>query len=257
MRLDVYLVENGFYPSRQKAQEAIARGDVFVGGNNDSLKPSKSVCGIEPVTVSAGGERFVSNGGYKLEKALKDFAFSPEGLVFADIGASNGGFTDCLLKRGARKVIAIDVGESQLDETLSRDDRVVVKDNLNARYLTAESLGGEVDGVTADVSFISLTYILKNVYCVLKTGGVALLLIKPQFELNAAALNKNGMVRSVALRKSAVKKVFDYALSVGLVPVDFTVAPIKENKNVEYVIMLKKDASFDAIDFSVVEKRVI
>ena len=256
MRLDLYLVKTGRFPSRQKAQEAIARGDVSVGGQT-VLKPSKEILNGETVTVSVAEERFVSNGGYKLNKAIQDFKFSPSGLVFADIGASNGGFTDCLLKYGAKKVIAIDVGESQLDKTLSTDERVVVLDNFNARYLTAESLGGTVDGVTADVSFISLTYILKNVADALKDGGVALLLIKPQFELNAAALNKSGLVRSRALRKSAVKKVYDYALNVGLIPVDFTTAPIKEKKNVEYVIMLKKDLQISPISLKTVEERAI
>lgn len=256
MRLDVYLVERGYFPSRQKAREAVARGDVSVGGKT-VLKPSKTVLSGEAVTVSANDERFVSNGGYKLYKAIQDFKFSPKGLVFADIGASNGGFTDCLLKFGAKKVIAIDVGESQLDKTLAGDERVIIKDNFNARYLSAESLGSYVDGVTADVSFISLTYILKNVAGVLKDGGVALLLIKPQFELNAAALNKSGLVMSRALRKSAVKRVYDFALSVGLVPVDFTVAPVKEKKNVEYVIMLKKDLQISPISLKTVEERAI
>lgn len=256
MRLDVYLVEAGYFPSRQKAREAVVRGDVSVGGKT-VLKPSKTVLSGEAVTVSASDERFVSNGGYKLYKAFQDFKFSPKGLVFADIGASNGGFTDCLLKFGAEKVIAIDVGESQLDKTIASSERVVIKDNFNARYLTAESLGGFVDGVTADVSFISLTYILKNVADVLKDGGVALLLIKPQFELNAAALNKNGLVTSDALRKSAVKRVYDFALSVGLVPVDFTVAPVKEKKNVEYVIMLKKDLQISPLSLKTIEERAI
>ncbi len=256
MRLDVYLVEAGYFPSRQKAREAVERGDVSVGGKT-VLKPSKTVLSGEAVTVSTNDERFVSNGGYKLYKAFQDFKFSPKGLVFADIGASNGGFTDCLLKFGAEKVIAIDVGESQLDKTLACNERVVIKDNFNARYLTAESLGGFVDGVTADVSFISLTYILKNVADVLKDGGVSLLLIKPQFELNAAALNKNGLVTSDALRKSAVKRVYDFALSVGLVPVDFTVAPVKEKKNVEYVIMLKKDLQISPISLKTIEERAI
>ena len=256
MRLDVYLVEAGYFPSRQKAREAVVRGDVSVGGKT-VLKPSKTVLSGEAVTVSASDERFVSNGGYKLYKAFQDFKFSPKGLVFADIGASNGGFTDCLLKFGAEKVIAIDVGESQLDKTIASSERVVIKDNFNARYLTAESLGGFVDGVTADVSFISLTYILKNVADVLKDGGVALLLIKPQFELNAAALNKNGLVTSDALRKSAVKRVYNFALSVGLVPVDFTVAPVKEKKNVEYVIMLKKDLQISPLSLKTIEERAI
>ena len=256
MRLDVYLVEKGFFPSRQKAQEAILRGDVIIGGNA-VLKPSKIVADGDAVSVVSDGERFVSNGGYKLHKAFKDFNFSPKDLVFADIGASNGGFTDCLLKFGAKKVIAIDVGESQLDEVLVNDGRVEVKDNTNARNLTPELLGGAVDGVTADVSFISLTYILGNVAAVLKAGGVALLLIKPQFELNAAALNKNGIVRSQSLRKSAVKRVYDCALSVRLIPVDFTVAPLKDNKNVEYIIMLKKDRSLCPLDFKIIEKAAV
>lgn len=256
MRLDLYLVDKGYFPSRKKAQEAIGRGDVYLN-DEKAIKASKNVGESECVKIVESGDRFVSNGGYKLYKAIKDFNFSPTGLVFADIGASNGGFTDCLLKFGAKKVIAIDVGESQLDKTLATDSRIVIKDNFNARYLTSDSIGGEVDGVTADVSFISLTYVLKNVADVLKPSGVALLLIKPQFELNAAALNKSGVVRSLALRKTAVKKVYDSALSVGLKPVDFTVAPIRDKKNVEYVIMLKKDLSVTPLSLKTITDRVI
>ena len=162
-------------------------------------------------------------------------------MTFADIGASNGGFTDCLLQNGASKVFAIDVGESQLDSSLSSSDKVVVLDNVNARYLTLDTLGEMVDGVTSDVSFISVTLILDGIKNVLKKGGIALLLIKPQFECGIKNLNKNGIVKSKKARHTAIEKVYNECIARGLFAVNLTTAPIKEGKNVEYVIMLKND----------------
>ncbi|MBR6737518.1 MAG: TlyA family RNA methyltransferase [Clostridia bacterium] len=238
MRLDAFLYKQGLFVSRTKAQEAISLGKVLYNGK--PCKTSLNVDSLEGITI-VEGETFVSNGGYKLAKALNDFNFSVNGLTFADVGASNGGFTHCLLKNGAKKVYAIDVSESQLDETLKLDDRVVIKDNVNARFLTNETLGELVDGVTCDVSFISLTYVLNGINAVLKDGGVALLLIKPQFECGKEYLGNSGIVKSLNARKSAVKKVYNACLQNGLYPVNFTTAPIKEKKNVEYVIMVIKN----------------
>ena len=180
MRLDVYLVAIGKFKSRNKAAEAIKKGVVSVDGKVAD-KPSLGVDENSAVTVNEY-DAFVSNGGYKLEKALNDFNLSVENTVCADVGASTGGFTERLLCGGAKKVYAIDVGESQLDESLSKDERVKVIDNFNARELSAQVLGEQVDVVTADVSFISLTLVLKPISDVLKVGGIALVLVKPQFE---------------------------------------------------------------------------
>ena len=254
MRLDSYLFEKGIYPSRTKASEAILRGEVLYNGK--IVKASLEVSNESLISYVNDTETFVSNGGYKLEKALNDFNFDVSGLVFADIGASNGGFTDCLLKRNAKKVYAIDVGESQLHTSLLNDSRVAVIDNFNARNLTINELNGYVDGITCDVSFISLTYLLNAVYSVLKENGVAFLLIKPQFECGKEFLGKSGIVKNVKVRKQACIKIYDFAVSLGFKVVGFTTAPIKEKKNVEYVIMLKKGGTYNEVTAKNIEDTV-
>ncbi len=239
MRIDLFLYKNGLFPSRNKAVEAINDGRVLVGGKK--IKPSTEVEDLSSVEILSDDSVFVSNGGAKLKKAIDDFRFDVKDMVFADIGASNGGFTDCLLKNGAKKVYAVDVGECQLDKSLLSCEKVVVKDNVNARYLTEDVLGERVDGVTADVSFISLTYILDGVKKVLKEGGYALLLIKPQFECGREFLNKNGIVKDVKARNNAIKKVYNACFERGLFAINITTAPIKAGKNVEYVILLKNE----------------
>lgn len=238
MRLDAYLFSIKKFSSRTKSAEAIEKGFVCVNGKT-VLKPSQNVSDNDVITVCESNE-FVSNGGYKLEKALSDFSVNVNGLVFADVGASTGGFTDCLLRRGAKKVFAIDVGESQLSDKLKSDDRVVVIDNFNARNLTANVIGEFVDGVTCDVSFISLTYVLKPICDVLKDEGFAVVLLKPQFECGKKELNKNGIVTSLKARLESALKIKSFAVSVGLTPVKFTFAPIKPGKNAEYLFLLTK-----------------
>lgn len=237
MRLDSLLYENGIFSSRTKANQAINEGRVLYDGK--PIKPSFEIDCLDKITVQK--DEFVSNGGQKLKKAIVDFKLDLSGMVFADIGASNGGFTDCLLKSGAGKVFAIDVGESQLDKELALSDKVKVLDNTNARYLIEESLGERVDGVVSDVSFISLTLILNGIKNILKSNGIALLLIKPQFECGKEFLNKNGIVKSEKARFNAIKKVYTACVELGMYPVNLTTAPIKDGKNVEYVIMLKNN----------------
>ena len=162
MRLDAYLYSKNKYPSRSKAGEAVLRGEVLYNGKK--VKPSREVVDETLITFENVDVNFVSNGGFKLEKAFNDFNFTAKNMVFADIGASNGGFTQVLLNSGAKKVYAIDIGESQLDKTLLSDSRVKVIDNFNARNLTSETLNEEVDGVSCDVSFISLSLILKPIF---------------------------------------------------------------------------------------------
>ncbi len=237
MRLDALLSKEGVFSSRTKATQAIVEGKVLYNG--EPAKPSLDVQDLSLITVLDKKDAFVSNGGYKLQKAFDDFKYSPKGLVFADIGASNGGFTDCLLKNGATKVFAVDVGETQLDESLINNDKVVVVDNTNARFLNESILGERVDGVSVDVSFISVTYILSGIKNVLKENGVAFILIKPQFECGKEYLGNSGIVKSASARHSAIKKVYDACKNAGFFAVDITVAPVREKKNVEYVLMLK------------------
>lgn len=240
MRLDAYLFEKKLYPSRTKAAEAIERGSVFVNGKRVE-KTAFKTSDLDKIEVIPEGVEFVTNGGYKLEKALDDFAISPNGLTFADVGASAGGFTDCLLKRGAKKVFAIDVGESLLNEGLKNDERVVVVDNFNARNLSADALGEKTDGVVCDVSFISLTYVLKPIYDALKDDGFAIVLIKPQFESGKKQLNKNGIATLKSTRLSAVQKVVEFAKAVGFSIANFSNAPVREGKNIEFLLYLTKN----------------
>ena len=240
MRIDSFLFEKGCYQSRTKASEAVLKGEVLFNGKK--VKPSFDVDSLDGVSF-VDNEKFVSNGGYKLSKALKNFNLNVNGLTFADVGASNGGFTDCLLQNGAKKVFAIDVGESQLDKSLKGDNRIVVLDNVNARFLTVDKLNELVDGVTVDVSFISVTYILDGIKSVLKPNGFAVILIKPQFECGKEYLGNSGIVKKLSARKTAVNKVYDACYEKGLFAVDFTTAPINEKKNVEYLMMLSLDSS--------------
>ncbi|MDE7264989.1 MAG: TlyA family RNA methyltransferase, partial [Clostridia bacterium] len=190
MRLDKYLTEK--YGSRAKASAAIKSGLVLVNGK--ICAASYEVKQTDKLEFLLAEESFVSAGGFKLSKALKDFGFDASGKIFADVGASNGGFTDCLFQYGAKKVYCIDVGESQLDKSLL-DKNVVVIDNFNARNLSKDIFGERLDGVVIDVSFISLTYILEAVSGLLEDGEKVIALIKPQFECESRKVGKNGIVK--------------------------------------------------------------
>lgn len=239
MRLDVFLTENGYYSSRNKAAEAIERGEVTYNGK--TVKPSKEISDETLIKIEKNENSFVSNGGYKLDKILRETGFDCKGLTFADLGASNGGFTDCLIKRGAAKVYCVDVGESQLDKSLENSGKVVIMDNTNARYLDKNSFPCVIDAVTADLSFISLELIIPSVKKILKSGGTAFLLIKPQFECGREYLNKNGLVTSVKVRKRVVEKIYNFSIKCGFLPIFITTAPLRDKKNVEYVIMLENN----------------
>ena len=236
MRLDSFLYENNIYQSRTKAMDAIKNGLVLYNGK--PTKCSLEVNSFDGLQILNLDKSFVSNGGFKLEKALNDFGFKVNNLICADIGASNGGFTDCLLQNGAKKVYAIDVGESQLDESL-KNDKVIVIDNTNARFLTEKTLGEKVDLVVCDVSFISLKLILPAVKNLLKDNGKALMLIKPQFECGKKFLGNSGIVKSKEVRLSVCLDIYNFSLNIGLTPLNITTAPIKEKKNIEYVIFLE------------------
>ncbi len=237
MRIDKFLAEK--YGSRNKSSAAISKGLVLVNGR--PVSPSYELKESDALTFSEAEENFVSAGGFKLSKAIKDFGFIVKDKVFADIGASTGGFTDCLLQNGARKVYCIDVGNSQLDKKLISDKTVII-DNFNARYLTRELFSEKLDGVVIDVSFISLTLILKAVSEALDTGAYVLALIKPQFECEGGRVGKNGIVRDKKTHERVIYKIIDYALGCGLATLNLTNAPIVSGKNKEYVILLEKGA---------------
>jgi 23S rRNA (cytidine1920-2'-O)/16S rRNA (cytidine1409-2'-O)-methyltransferase len=204
-RIDLLLVARGLCESREKAQRAIMAGEVMVGDRVVD-KPGTRVADDAPVSVKAA-DRYVGRGGLKMEGALQAFALDPTGAICLDIGASTGGFTDCLLQHGAAKVYAIDVGHSQLAWKIRSDPRVVVREHLNARHLTRGDIPEEIDICVLDVSFISLTLVLPPAVELVRPGGVMVALIKPQFELRKEEVGRGGIVRDPALHARAVEKI--------------------------------------------------
>lgn len=240
MRLDVYLFENGYSGSRTEAKNLINEGWVFVNGARAS-KPAFDVGDADTVEVKHDRARYVSRGGLKLECAVKSFSFEIAGRRAIDIGASSGGFTDCLLRNGASSVIAVDSGTNQLVDAIRRDARVTVMESCNARYLTADSLPYTPELAVMDVSFISATYIIPSVYAILPEGGDFICLIKPQFEVGRAGVGKGGIVKDDKLRASAVDKVVSFAEGVGF----RTVATVRSDViggdgNIEFLAHFKK-----------------
>ncbi len=209
LRLDLALVERGLAESRERAQRLILADEVLVNGQ-PGRKAGQLVAAADRVEVKAP-ERYVSRGGYKLEHALREFHLEVKGRVAVDIGASTGGFTDCLLQHGAAKVYAVDVGQGQLAPKLAKDPRVIVRNRLNARRLAASDIGEPVDLITVDVSFISLTLVLPAAYALLQSGGRMVALIKPQFEAGRADVRRGGVVRSEAVRQQVVERIRQFA----------------------------------------------
>ena len=229
MRLDLYLVNNSYTESRQKAQRLIKNSCISVDGRI-LTKASEEIDENTEHTVEivkTDDEKYVSRGGLKLEGALDAFGVSPEGMVCADIGASTGGFTDCLLQNGAVKVYAFDSGRDQLHSSLATDKRVISKEGFNARYITLDDIGESVDLVVMDVSFISQTMIIPSIVKLLKSGGSFVTLIKPQFEAGRSALGKNGIVKRREDRLTAVMRVLECAELAGLSFEGLIKSPIK------------------------------
>ncbi|QJA06131.1 TlyA family RNA methyltransferase [Thermosulfurimonas marina] len=239
-RLDKLLVARGFVETREKAQALIMAGEVFVEGQRVE-KAGARVPVEARIEIRGRGLPYVSRGGLKLEGALKVFELSPRGWVCADLGASTGGFTHCLLKHGARRVYALDVGRGQLHESLRRDPRVVVLEGVNARYLTAESLPEAVDLVTIDVSFISLKKILPAALTILKPGGRILALIKPQFEVGRREVGRGGVVRDHAKHRRVIKEIWCFGEELGLKALGVAESPLPgPSGNREFFILFQK-----------------
>lgn len=213
-RIDVLLVERGLAPSRQRAQAMILAGQVRVNGQN-ARKAGESVAADSQIEISGADSKYASRAGAKLEGALADFGVDVRGKICLDVGSSNGGFTDCLLQHGARRVYAVDVNIAQLDWKLQRDERVrAIK--KNARFLKAEDIGEPVSIVTVDVSFISVTKILPALAAIAEGGAEFLILIKPQFELEKGLVGKGGIVRDAQLHERAIASVRAAAAKCGL-----------------------------------------
>lgn len=239
-RLDVLLVKKNLAKSREKAKAVIMAGNVFVDGQREDKAGSMFSPDVE-VEVRGHAIPYVSRGGLKLEKALANFNVNVKDKVCTDVGSSTGGFTDCMLQNGAKKVFAIDVGRGQLDWKLRNDPRVICMEKTNIRYVMPDDIGEPVDFSSIDVSFISLTKVLVPIRDYLKSDGEIVALIKPQFEAGREKVGKKGVVREKSTHLEVIRKVMDYALSVGfdLCALDFS--PIKGPEgNIEYLIHLRK-----------------
>jgi len=245
-RLDVLLVENGYFTSRQKAQAVIMAGSVFVGGQRVD-KPGTAVANDAEIEVRGHVMPYVSRGGWKLEKAMKTWPITLDGKICADIGASTGGFTDCMLQNGAQKVYAVDVGYGQLDWKLRSDSRVVCLERTNARYLTAEQVPDPLDFASIDVSFISLKMIFPALYSLLKDGGEIACLIKPQFEAGKEKVGKKGVVRDPAVHREVLEHFLEHAKENRFTVLGVTYSPIRGPEgNIEYLGYLRKSSGEDA-----------
>ena len=240
-RLDIALFERGFAESREKAKALIMAGIVFVN-NQISDKAGNTVKPDDIIEVRGETLKYVSRGGLKLEKAVESFNISLEGCVCADIGASTGGFTDCMLQNGAAKVYSIDVGYGQLAWKLRTDERVVNLERTNFRYVTREQVPDELDFASVDVSFISLYHIFPTLRTLLKEGGRAVCLIKPQFEAGRENVGKKGVVRDKSVHIAVIEKIIGLIAenNFSLLGLDFS--PIKGPEgNIEYLCFIEKD----------------
>ena len=257
-RLDILLVKRNLATSREKAKAIIMSGNVFVDGQREDKAGTTFP---EEVSIEIKGHTlpYVSRGGLKLEKAMKNFDVTMTDKVCTDVGSSTGGFTDCMLQNGARKVFAIDVGRGQLDWKLRQDERVVCMEKTNIRYVTPEDIGEPIDFSSIDVSFISLTKVLLPIRNYLNEKGEIVALIKPQFEAGREKVGKKGVVREKSTHIEVIEKVTDYAVSIGFYVQALEFSPIKGPEgNIEYLVHLKKCKEEDAaIDPSVqIEKTV-
>ncbi len=245
-RLDVILTEKELFPSREKARAAIMAGLVTVNGMLCD-KAGTSFDDAAEITVKGNACPYVSRGGFKLEKALNDFQIDLSGLICMDIGASTGGFTDCMLQHGASKVYAIDVGYGQLDWKLRQDPRVVTMERTNFRYLDPKTIPDRIDFASVDVSFISLNLILPVAKLLMSPSGLAVCLVKPQFEAGREAVGKNGVVKEPETHWNVLHAVAGYAVHSGFSIIEWSYSPIKGPKgNIEYLMYLSADKTTDS-----------
>ncbi len=241
-RLDVILVKQGHAPSREKAKAVIMSGKVYVNGQKEdkagtAFDESKIRLEVRGTTL-----KYVSRGGLKLEKAMEAWQLSLEGRVCMDIGASTGGFTDCMLQNGASRVYSVDVGHGQLAWKLRNDQRVVCMEQTNFRYMKPGDIGEQLDFASVDVSFISLTKILIPARNLLKTGGEMVCLVKPQFEAGREKVGKNGVVREPEVHREVIERMVDYAHSIGFTVLHLEYSPIRGPEgNIEYLLHLGKE----------------
>lgn len=238
-RLDVLLVKRNLAESREKAKAVIMSGIVYVDGQKED-KAGASFPETVQIEVRGSTLKYVSRGGLKLEKAMTRFGLTLEGKICMDVGASTGGFTDCMLQNGAGKVYAVDVGHGQLAWKLRNDERVVCMEKTNIRYVTPEDVADEIQFVSIDVSFISLTKVLGPVKALMESGGEMVCLIKPQFEAGREKVGKKGVVREKSVHLEVIERVAAFAGSIGFEALHLDFSPIKGPEgNIEYLLHLK------------------
>lgn len=256
MRLDVLLTARGIAPSREKAKSMIMAGAVMVDGK----KPEKAGASVEEdCQIEVLGEtlRYVSRGGLKLEKAMDAHQISLAGAVCVDIGASTGGFTDCMLQNGAAKVYAVDVGSDQLAEKLRQDARVVNLEQVNIRYVTSEQIPEPLDFGSVDVSFISLTLVLPVLHRLLREGGQGICLVKPQFEAGKGKVGKKGVVREPEIHFEVLKKIYDFCGELGFCVKGIHFSPVQGPEgNIEYLYFFEKSEKQGAFTHEDLQKLV-
>lgn len=241
VRLDIFLTDKGLAPSREKAKALIMAGQVYI--ENQKCDKAGMLVDPEKTVAEIRGDvlKYVSRGGLKLEKAMQEFPIILEGKTTMDIGASTGGFTDCMLQNGAKKVFAVDVGYGQFAWKLRNDPRVVNMERTNIRYVTSEQLGEKIDFASIDVSFISLTLVLPVAHELLNDDGEIIALIKPQFEAGREQVGKKGVVRDIKVHYAVVEKIVKFAEENGFYPAGLSYSPIKGPEgNIEYLVYLKK-----------------
>ena len=250
-RLDVLLVEQGLADSREKAKAIIMSGIVYVDNNKED-KAGTTFEETAQVEVRGNTLRYVSRGGLKLEKAMNNFGVTLDGKVCMDVGASTGGFTDCMLQNGAVKVYSVDVGHGQLAWKLRNDERVVCMEKTNIRYVTPDDIDDTIEFASIDVSFISLTKVLPAVKELLTENGEIVCLIKPQFEAGREKVGKKGVVRELSTHIEVVQMIVDYARNNGFRTLDLSYSPIKGPEgNIEYLLYITKDESRENAEFDI------
>ncbi len=249
-RLDIYLVENGLVSGRDLAKSLIMEGKVYVN-NQKADKAGEQVSEKDKVELRGETLKYVSRGGLKLEKAMNSFPIKLDGLVSMDIGASTGGFTDCMLQNGASKVFAVDVGYGQLAWKLRTDERVVNMERTNIRYVTPEDIGQELDFASVDVAFISLKLVLPVAKNLLREGGEIVALIKPQFEAGREKVGKKGVVRDPEVHKEVIEEVVTFAQNTGFEILGLDFSPIRGPEgNIEYLMYARKKEEFEIKSFA-------
>ena len=254
-RIDVVLVNKKYFQTRQKAKYEIEKGNVYVDGKQ-IIKTSKIINYESNIEIKGEILKYVSRGGLKLEKAINKFSIVLKDRICADIGASTGGFTDCMLQNGAKKVYSIDVGHSQLADTLLNNKKVVNLEGTNIKELESNSIE-KLDFISSDVSFISELQVLPKIYEMLKIKGKAVILIKPQFEPGKGHLNKNGVVKDIKVHQKVIQNIVIFANKLGFKIINLTYSPIKGPAgNIEYLLYIEKNEN-NLLDLYEIKKNAI